>query len=207
MNKAHVSFILDKSGSMESVQEATISGFNEYIQSLKSDKETSYTFDLTFFDTTVRKEYTNSPLELVNRLHGDNYRPNGGTALYDAVCETLLSRKAETGGKWIVVVMTDGEENSSKTYDEKKMADMVKLLTNTGNVTFVFLGANQDAWANASKWNFSKNNVAYYNATEKGTGQAFTVMASSTRGWAGSSATTTSDFFSSKDQDDLKNTK
>lgn len=192
----HVSLILDKSGSMQSVERETISGFNEYLTTLKNDKKINYTIDLTLFDTGVSQKYISTPLSEVAMLDKDSYRPNGGTALYDAVCGTLLNRKAEVGGKWVVVILTDGEENASKTYDEAKMADMVKVLTNTGNVTFVFLGSNQDAWAKAAKWNFGKENVANFSGGGGGAKMAFYAAAVGTSATANMRGMSNDAFFS-----------
>ncbi len=203
--KTHVSIILDKSGSMQSVQDATISGLNEYLQTLRNDGN-EYTVDVTLFDTEVKSPYVNADIKAIEPFTRATYNPDGGTALYDAVCKTLVARKGE-GGKWLVVIMTDGGENGSKEFDEKQLKGMVTLLQNTGNVTFVFLGANQDAWANASKWGMHINNVANYNSTVQGTARAMNMMASNTSNFATGSLSTTDAFFSQADQDNLKNTK
>lgn len=200
----HVSLILDKSNSMGSVLDTTISGFNEYLSTLKNDKKIDYTFDLTLFDTEVSKRYVGVPLSKVEKLSRENYVPMGNTALYDAVCETLLGRKAEVGGKWIVAVLTDGEENASRKYDEQKMADMIKLLTNTGNVTFVYLGSNQDAWQKAQNWNFHKENVATYSGGGGGSRAAFMAMAVNTSATANAQDLSTRNFFSSTDKEKLE---
>lgn len=196
-------FILDKSGSMGSVHQSTIDGFNQYVSKLKEENDADYRFSLTLFDTSVTKKYSNVPLSEVERLHADNYRPDGGTALYDAVCETLMNTES-SGEKTLVVIMTDGEENSSRTHNENDFRNFVKLLKNTGRVSFVFLGANQDAWGNAQKWGFEKQNVAQYFSTSAGTQKAFEVVARGTSAFAMSASNSTADFFSKNDQDELK---
>lgn len=206
MKKVNVIFVLDKSGSMESVIDATISGFNEYIGTLQKDTDIEYVFSLTLFDTSIQYPYRNINIKEVKPLDKDSYQPNGGTALYDAVCRTLVGG-ADLSQKTLVVIMTDGEENSSKTYTQDHFKDMVEMLKKTEHVSFVFLGANQNAWANAAKWGFTQQNVASYNSTDKGTKVAFFAMSANTRNFAESSGTTTSDFFSEKQQQDLKDTK
>jgi hypothetical protein len=67
-NKVLVNFILDKSGSMESVRSETILGFNKYLRELKSDPATDYRFSLTMFDTNCNLVYTDVPLDEVNEL-------------------------------------------------------------------------------------------------------------------------------------------
>lgn len=214
-NKAHVSLILDKSGSMSSVREKTISGVNEYFQTLKNDSNTDYTVDVVLFDTAVKNLYKNTPLSEVKPLTQEDYVPNDGTALYDAACSTITSREGTIDSKWIVVIMTDGEENSSKQYTEQQFGDYVKLCKAIGNVQFVFLGANQDAFAKAQKWNIPKGNVADFNSTPTGVHHAFyAASAATTRSanldWATATANqagSADTFFSKDEQQQLKETK
>ena len=108
MKTVRVHFILDKSGSMELVRNATISGFNEYISTLNND-DAKYEITLTVFDTEVTKLYEKAkPKDIL--LSKEEYVPSGMTALYDAACSALKKIK---GGrvKNVVVIMTDGEEN------------------------------------------------------------------------------------------------
>lgn len=210
-NKAHVSLILDKSGSMGPLREKTISGVNEYFQTLKNDTETDYTVDLVLFDEYLHKKYTNRELAEVQPLDNDSYYPSGGTALYDAACDTLLTREG-SGGKWIVVIMTDGEENSSKTHNEAQFALIVKALKATGTTQFVYLGANQNAFANAQKWGFDKGNVSNFNATPRGIEKNFMSVAMNTvtsanLDWSARGMSNGGDFFSAKDQQELEDTK
>ncbi len=202
-NKVSVVFVLDKSGSMQDVKESTISGFNEYVGALKNDKESEYRMTLSLFDSHVSRRLTAAPISEVQKLSSENYQPNGNTALYDAVCETLLDHENQSADKTLVVVMTDGEENSSTRYTERDFRNFARLLKSTGGVSFVFLGANQDAWKNAEKWGFSRQNVATYNSTDIGTRAAFQMMASNTTSYAASAQNSTADFFSKDDQQKL----
>lgn len=195
MKKAHVSIILDKSGSMASVREATLSGLNEYLSTLRKDTEVDYTIDLTLFDTSVFKRISGKSLKEIEGI--TDYSPDGMTALYDAVCDTIKSREG-AGEKWIVVVMTDGEENSSKRYNQNDLSNMVHALKATGNVTFAFLGANQDSWATAGKWGFDKGNVANYKATDLGTQSAFRGMGMATSATANSAQMSSKNFFETR---------
>ena len=205
-NKTNVVFILDKSGSMDSVVGATIEGFNSYVSKLKEDKGSDYRFSLTLFDSSAERKYRSALLSEVAKLTRDNYRPDGSTALYDAACDTLTELGGEGCDKTLVAVMTDGEENASRRYTEVQFRDLVRALKGTGTVSFVFLGANQDAWGNASRWGFERQNVAFYNATPRGIGQVFTMMASNTASLSAQAENSTQKFFSQADQDELKNT-
>ena len=171
-----ISFILDKSGSMASIQNDTIGGFNTYLKTLQ--KKGNTLFSLTMFDTTIQRVCTNLDVKKVTKLNTETYQPGGMTALYDAVVSTIedLHKEVKTMDKKptiLIVVMTDGEENSSTKHDQKCFRDFVKKTEREGNWTFVFLGANQDSWANASQVGLTRGNVADWTADAQGTQAAF----------------------------------
>lgn len=197
-----VNFILDKSGSMESVKTATIGGFNEYIKTLKKDGN-KYSFSLTLFDTQIETPFINTPLSEVDELDAKKYDTNGSTAFYDAVCTTIKKVNEKAGQKVINIIMTDGEENSSKEYTQVQMKEMIKEREAKGNWTFVYLGANQDSYVNAQKFGISTMNTSNFVATDAGMAKSMTMMASNTAMFAGSSMTNTNAFFTTSDQKNL----
>lgn len=204
--KTIVNFILDKSGSMESVRKATIDGFNEYIQTLKRDEKSKYEFSLVLFDfETTRREAV--PLAQVKELNMDSYKPDGGTALYDAVCQTISATKEKDGEKVITIIMSDGQENSSKEYNKQDMKTLIKYLEKKGNWTFVYLGANQDSYATAQDYGFYMKNTSNFNATARAVGSAMGTIATNTAFYSASADMSTMDFFSKEDQDNLEKTK
>ena len=142
----HVAFVLDKSGSMGSIEEAVVSGYNDYLGELRAQGgETLYS--LTTFDTTFNHVCVGEPLDRVPELDHRLYRPDGMTALYDAIAHTVLEtdRRLDAAGrgdeKVLVVVMTDGLENSSTDYDAAGIAELVREYDERPNWTFVYLGA------------------------------------------------------------------
>ncbi len=201
-----VSFILDKSGSMDSVKSATISGFNEYIGTLKKDREVEYDLLLTLFDTDII-EFERSPISNIVDLTDKTYQPNGGTALYDAAVSTIKDAEKVNSGKNLVVIMTDGGENASKEYNEKDLKSLIERLEKTGKWTFVFLGANQDSYATAARFGVSAMNITNFNATTAGVGATMRAVAHNTVAYASSGNTTTDSFFSEQDQQNLQDTK
>ena len=172
-----INFILDKSGSMSARHDATISGFNEYLKTVSKeagkDKKAETLFSLTMFDTEIVKPYIAAKLKDVKELDRESYRPDGMTALYDAVCITVKEveekvKKMKGKTAVVTVILTDGEENSSHEYTEKQLSNKIKELQN-GNWTFVFLGANQDSWATAQKWGVHAGNIANFSMDTDGT--------------------------------------
>ena len=169
-----VAVIMDKSSSMGGIQEATIDGFNEYIDTLKN-KGGDYDVTLTYFDTETEQAFIKVPINKVKKLTKKDYQPNGMTALYDGVGQTVdaLKKKVEKDTPVLVVVITDGGENSSTEYTQNNIAKLIKEQEKAG-WTFVFIGANQDSWATAQTFGLtSKANVVNFNATEKGTKSLF----------------------------------
>lgn len=169
-----INFILDESGSMSSITESVISGFNEYIDNLK--KQGKFKFTLTKFDSTgIRTPYIATALSNVKPLDHSTYQPGQNTPLYDAVCETIIEVEKEVADNTpvLVVIMTDGQENASKEYTQVQLNEMIKRLQAKGNWTFVFLGANQDSWLIAEQFGIKKGNIMNWQATEVGTKNVF----------------------------------
>lgn len=202
----HIFCILDKSGSMGFIQKATIDGYNEYIGGLKDTEGAK--FYLTLFDTNVDQRIKGVEIKDVAKLDTDGYRPAGATALYDAVCETLTKAKGKVADddKALVVIITDGEENSSREHTQQDFKKMVEELQAKGNWTFTYLGANQDAWANAQRWGFKQGNVATFNATDVGTSAAFNSMSMNSVNYVNAKGTRATASFYAADAEKLKDT-
>lgn len=194
----NIILILDKSGSMDSVRDATISSLNEYLHTLRKD-DNRYYFTLATFNTEVSYEVRDEDLEDVEDFSRRNYHPEGGTALYDAVCKTLKKFR-DNEDRNICVIMTDGFENSSQQYDGKDMRKLIRKLEDGDNWTFVYMGANQDSYAEATKWGFHRQNISNYNATDFGTRTVMANFASSTGAFASSDMAATKSFYTAKQQ-------
>lgn len=166
--KIHLSVVLDKSGSMKSTQIETISGLNDYIHTLQNDKESDYTVTLTQFDSPVggpelTVSYADKPIAEVPDLTMLTYQPRGGTPLYDAIGECI--RRTEpvhaSGQAIIMLIVTDGEENSSKEFNRNSIKDL-RTRKEADGWTFVFLGADIDSYAIGSSLGLSLGSTANY---------------------------------------------
>lgn len=193
---------------MSAVRDATISGFNEYLQTMRKDeKNNKYEFTLTLFDTETHIVTKAMAVGDVPELTIETYKPDGMTALYDAVCMTIKDVKPKKGEKAIAIIMTDGQENSSKEYTEKEMKAMVEEREKEGNWTFVYLGANQDSYAVAQKYGIAAGNTVNFNATSAGMGATMRTVATSNVMYASSDATTTTDYFTGDAKKNIEDTK
>lgn len=200
-----VHLLLDTSGSMASVQDATIDGFNEYINSLKDDGG-KFKVSLTLFDSDIggklrlEKRYDAVNVDDVEPLTRETYQPNGGTPLHDAFCMTLKDMKDRSDEKYLFVVLTDGMENTSKEYKAKDMKNLKAKFEAKENWTFVYLGANQDAFATSSAYGFTTQNTSNFNTTSKGVGTTFDVLSVATRSYSAAPSMASSVFYTSEQQ-------
>lgn len=197
-NRTLLAIVLDKSGSMDSVKDATISGFNEYIDSVKKEnvgREVLVT--LTTFSNEESIVYKNVPLQSVEPLTETTYVPSGGTALYDAIGRTAhtLNEDIRPGDRVLFVVLTDGQENSSRRYARDGVFNLIRGFEKKGNWTFTYLGANQDAWANSAWMGFAASNSINYNSTTVGTRSAFAAAAYSTNSYMENAGGAVVDFY------------
>jgi hypothetical protein len=132
-------FLLDRSGSMDSIVGDTIGGYNSFV---KSQIAEGGTMSLYLFDHEVTEIYRNVPIDKVEPLTNKTYVPRGSTSLLDAIGYII---KKETT-KSVMIILTDGEENSSCNFTHAHIKDLTDMRTKDG-WDFVYLGANQDAFA------------------------------------------------------------
>lgn len=156
-----INFILDETGSMMTHKAKTISAFNEYVKSLKSKSEPTKMTLTKFNSTKVEVVYTNKDINDVPELNEQNYQPDNLTPLYDAIGKTVKEVSDKTQGKdqlVLVAILTDGEENASKEYTKEGIKVLIKEKETQG-WSFVYLGANQDAFAVGSSLGVARGNT------------------------------------------------
>ena len=174
--KTHVAIILDQSSSMGSIKAETISSFNEQVKSIKSSANEDTFITLTLFsdsDKVVIHKFAES-LDNLNEFTEHDYKPNGNTAMYDAIGMTVERMKKEIDDindpntAILCVIITDGQENCSRTWHAEDIAALVKGLTGTKRWTFSVLGANIDLAVLSDKIGIDKSNMAKFAATGRG---------------------------------------
>ena len=156
-----VAICLDESGSMSSIAEATVSAFNEYVQSLYTESLkggpamfvtlTQFSDPMTRGGEKARVQYEALRLDKVPTLSAKTYRPNGNTPLYDAIGHTIRSaevwQEAELNRRVLLVIQTDGYENASRDFTRLEIVNLIQRNENHGSWTAIMLGAGIDAWA------------------------------------------------------------
>lgn len=160
-NDLFLLYILDGSGSMADIQDDVVTGVNEYIEEQKKQKGKTV-LSFTVFDTGLYPLYSNSSIDEFSPVTKKDTLKGGFTALLDAVGSTLEKAKENTDTKKmkkLVVIQTDGKENSSKKYTSLKVNSLITELQNEGTWTFVFIGSDVDAWDQAKDLGFYKTNT------------------------------------------------
>jgi hypothetical protein len=163
----HVNFLLDETASMMSNKEATISGFNEYLKTLKDDLRNKYHFWLTLFNTSkTEHRYQGVDIGEVKELNAQNYRPAECTPLYDAIVSSVRKMEDNINGEPVItVILTDGEENSSKDATLKITKELIEEKTK-GGWQFIYLGAHEAAWQEGFKLSAGTTVMFQNNATQ-----------------------------------------
>lgn len=145
-----INFVLDKSGSMDVIRDATISGFNEFKNDQAREAGEAF-FTLTLFDTRFDTVANAVPVSDVYDLTRETYRPDGTTALYDAIAHTMHITDEFVAknhpGQVLFVIMTDGQENASREYRRDQIFELIRDRQEKAGYDFIYLGANQDSFA------------------------------------------------------------
>ena len=164
-----LTFVLDRSGSMSSVQNKVVSGFNEYIEEMKSSEESTLIRLNTFDSESNDVIYDFEDINHVRPLSSEDYIPGSLTPLYDAIGQAVSATRAfikesQTESQVIFTIMTDGLENASTEYDRNKVFKLISNMESKG-WKFVYLGANQESWEAGAGIGISQQRVSNYDAS------------------------------------------
>jgi uncharacterized protein with von Willebrand factor type A (vWA) domain len=146
----HVLMVIDMSGSMGDLAGDVRGGFNAYLDQLAADGN-EYRLTVTMFDTEFIPHAVDRPLTQVAHLDEHNYNPRGMTALYDAIGKTLGEFQAKHGTvldneRAMLVVQTDGHENSSREFTKHNVRKLIDDREATGRWMCIYMGAGPKAW-------------------------------------------------------------
>lgn len=141
----HLCFVIDESGSMYNSVNDVVGGFKELIEKQKADTEGQCIVSVYRFAGKVNKDYIGRDVHEIQELE---YHPMGSTALFDAVGTAIDEignylrnmKEEDRPSKNIIVIMTDGEENSSYMYNTPQVKEMIEHQTNKYDWDFIYLG-------------------------------------------------------------------
>ncbi len=215
----HVSVVLDRSGSMESLGSDTIGGFNTFLNDQKGGIG-KCTFSMVQFDTEYEVLHTFKEIKDISDLTDRTFMPRGMTALLDAIGRAVVTageelskmKEEDRPGKVLFVIITDGMENSSREYTHEKISEMIKHQEEIYKWKFVFLAANQDAILTGASIGIQCGNTLSFAATDVGVSTVYNTVSSKLKNFRD----LTSEMYSSvdtftvedrKEQDELINKK
>lgn len=164
-NLLHICFVLDESGSMYSSSEDVIGGFSRLVEEQRSQKEGECLISLFTFNHKVSKRYIGVPVNEVTEL---KYIPSGCTAMNDGIGTAI-----DEVGKWLcdmkeedrpcknlIVIMTDGRENSSSKYSLETVKDMIKHQEEKYSWSFVYMGTDLNSLDDADDLGISLKSIS-----------------------------------------------
>jgi hypothetical protein len=145
----HLYFLLDRSGSMQSIREDIVGGYQAFIAEQRRQPG-ECVVSLAQFDDIYEEVFADLPIAEVPELE---LVPRGMTAMLDGIGRTISAAGARLAalpedqrpGTVVVGIMTDGLENASKEFTRAQVRQLISTQSRDYDWTFLYLGANQDA--------------------------------------------------------------
>ncbi|WP_420612703.1 ARPP-1 family domain-containing protein [Candidatus Spongiisocius sp.] len=187
-------FLLDRSGSMGSLTQDVIGGFNTFTAEQSTEPGSAH-LTLVQFDSQDPFEVIHDAVRIdeVPELTTETYSPRGSTPLLDAIGELIehADRRIEARSRGdrpvedqLVVIFSDGLENASRRYNRAAIAELIRERQEAA-WEFVFMGANQDSYLEAGRIGFARESISNFAADERGTSAAFESISRATREYRG----------------------
>ena len=188
-NQTHIVVLLDHSGSMSSIANDVIGGFNQLIKDQRANGPDAKV-TLVQFDSQDPQEVivAGAPISEIIELTPETFIPRGGTPLLDStglligrIRVEVAAREATGRPKQdiLFVSITDGEENQSSEYTLQQIKKLVKECEKEG-WTFVFVSAALDAYGDAQRIGVKQGNIQAFDMSAHGTRLAFQSLSQKT---------------------------
>ena len=168
--------LLDRSGSMKKIAKETVEGFNTFLDEQKNSEGEAF-LTLIQFDDRYEVDYRSIPVkEASDLILNETYVPRGSTALYESVGRTI--NELDTDRDVVFVIITDGQDNIKSEYKVEAIKKMITTLQDDNGWKFLFLAANQDAFAEGGKLGVRMSNAVSYSASGAGVTNVFQAISS-----------------------------
>lgn len=162
----HIEFLLDRSGSMQSIKTDVEGGYDAFISEQRKTPG-DCTVSLSQFDDRFDVVYTDVRLEDVPPLA---LQPRGSTAMLDAIGRSVTDLGARLAtlpeerrpGTVLVAIMTDGMENASREWTYEAVHALISQQEQTYGWTFLYMGADQDAIEVGARMGIAKERSLTY---------------------------------------------
>lgn len=181
MSAVEIVVIADRSGSMGSIREEAIGGYNAFLQDQQAlDGEANLT--LVLFDDQYEVPVKSVAIKDVPPLTTETFVPRGFTAMNDAIGKALTDLEAKNPDRAIIVIITDGAENASKEYTAGQVKDKIKAAEDKG-WQVQFLAANIDAFQAGGALGISAHTTLSFTADAVGINTAYAQVSNATRSY------------------------
>ena len=179
--QSHITVILDRTGSMESIRDDVIGGFNSFLyQQLARPEAASVT--LVQFDSQEPYQVLHklAPIDKVRPLDRETYSPRACTPLYDAIGRGILDLEAglaampdaERPPHVVFVIVTDGQENASRDFDRTRVSRLIGAKKKLG-WQFIFLSADLEAFVDAGRFGVEADSRMHFSKNKQGNDAAW----------------------------------
>lgn len=177
--RTYYQLIIDRSGSMSSCIEETVSGVNSQITRIRElagrFPEQELLASLSLFNDQLTPVWDRIRPADLREITFSDYRPDGHAALLDAVGKTIRHLQKTIGGEVardeasvVVVIFTDGYENASQEFSHSQVASLIRELELTDKWSFSYIGATIDAVDIAINMNIRSSNAIHFSVHESG---------------------------------------
>jgi hypothetical protein len=172
----HIYFLLDRSGSMQSIKSDIEGGFAAFVEEQQRGVGECRAM-LAQFDDVYEVVYSHRPIADVPPL---DLQPRNMTALHDAMGrliteagqELAAMKEDERPGTVIVAIMTDGMENASKEWTGTSIKALVSQQSNVFGWTFMYMGADQDAIEVGESLGIARDHAVTYSRSKSAAAMA-----------------------------------
>jgi len=180
--------VVDRSGSMQTIQDDTIGGINAFLADQKEDPE-NVRFTYAQFDTEYDVVYDNIPIVEVPDITRETFQPRGSTALLDAIGKTINRTSSyittqpedEKPEKVVLVIVTDGHENASREFTRSAVLELIQAKQNNEDWQIIYLAANQNAIAEAQQYGIRGTHAMNYTSGPIGVQNAYVACSANVR--------------------------
>lgn len=154
--------LIDSSGSMSVMGNEPIKSANEFIAKQQKNNDGSRLTVISFSSDT-KKLIKNKLIQEVKEISQDEYIPNGSTSLNDCIC-TVISKRLSSNkvNDVILLIITDGYENSSKHYNRKQTKEYLELVQTKYNWQLLFIGANINSFEEGRTLSINSDKCAQF---------------------------------------------
>lgn len=166
--RTRIIMLIDKSGSMHNFKQDIIGGFNTFLDKQKELNDDAI-MSVFFFDSSIKVIHKTTNVNEIEPIKEQDYTPSGNTALYDAMGYTIQHyyKKQLSNENVIMIIHTDGFENSSTNFTKETISDLIRNLKKR-DWEFIILGANFDVDKFGEDINIEENRRAQFYQDHEG---------------------------------------